>query len=703
MSSSKSSENTGDLFDRARERIVHKQVSSAVSHAPLPSVTKPDTGRDWTSPSAKFLDLKLQFARMQNIRGFGFWELDLESGNFNLLASALWREMGFSIDEVKSIETADQILVYVHEHDLYSLSYAVEQHIKKQEPLAFACRLKNADGSYRWVQLRGQSYRNSDGRATLLAGVIYDITNEKQAEQELSVNQQHLQRILRSSNDGIWEWNVKRRRLNFSQGCFRLLGYDADDHTLDWRRYRLWRSRVHPADIARFDAVFLRPEQLGRFDVEYRVRRKDDEWMWVRTRGDVIYGEQGEVEIVSGAIIDIDALKRAEDRILSAKSRAEQAYQAKSSFLSDMSHEIRTPLNAIIGFTRLFDHAENLSIEQQEYIYEIRRSGDRLLDLVNDVLELARIEAGRVTLELGILNVGDVFADLLAECAPIAEVNSVSLNFEPQHLGHVNLLADKGELQKSLQSLVAFCISNSRKHGRVIMSLTEATPEHLLVSVRDSSKGLPASLQNDLFEPFAGGETVDNSMRNGGLGLAICHRLIRHMNGDLKLLSGDFSGCHFQLKIPLATNVTEENVADVTGTHAVFPLVNQHLFADKTIVYIDNSADSINALTAYFSLFDGVVFEPAQETVLGLYKARSLRPDVIVIDLEMPGMDGHEMFSILQSDPTTAAIPVVALSNNDSPDVLRKSLDLGFSDYLLKPLDVEQLTMVISTLIAGTG
>jgi CheY-like chemotaxis protein len=250
---------------------------------------------------------------------------------------------------------------------------------------------------------------------------------------------------------------------------------------------------------------------------------------------------------------------------------------------------------------------------------------------------------------------------------------------------------------------VAFCINNSRKHGRVIMSLTEATPDHLLVSVRDSSKGLPASLQNDLFEPFAGDETVDNSVRNGGLGLAICHRLIRHMNGDLKLLSGDFSGCHFQLKIPLATNVTQENEADVTGTHAVFPLVNQHLFADKTILYIDNSADSITALTEYFGLFDGVTFEPAQETVLGLYKARSLRPDVIIIDLEMPGMDGHEMFSILQSDPGTSAIPVVALSNNDSPDVLRKSLDLGFRDYLLKPLDVEQLTMVISTLIAGAG
>jgi len=644
------------------------------------------------------------YARLQNVWGFGFWEWDFVTKKFQILSSHLWKSMGYSMEEVNAISNVEQAMHYVHENDKIAMALALKNHKHNDTAFEHSFRVRNKNGSYRWIQARAASLRNENKDIFFMAGVNYDITNEKFAEQSLRDNQSHFQRILKSTNDGIWEWSRKEGRLSFSQGCWRLLGFNVEDIEMGVRRHRLWRARVHSQDRSEFDlAMTLPQEQGGEIDVEYRIKNINNEWIWIRSRGDVIYDEEGEVEFLAGANIDITELKRSEERLISAKSLAEQANKAKSEFLSSMSHELRTPMNAIIGFTQLFDYADNITEEQRENINEIKKSGRRLLELITDVLELSRIEAGKFKLSLESVAIGPLVDEVFQFCKASANSVGVNLNFEPHHLANAYVKADKNGLKQAIINLITYGIYNNRPGGRVIVSLADTANSFLVISVRDNGRGIPRSYQTSLFEPFGRKIPESQDSPTSGIGLAICKRLVELMAGNLQFDSEEGVGTCFQIQLPLERKeknmetpiklIEKEIIVDSNFR------IDADLFATKQFLYIEDNAANIRLLEQYFAQFRDLDFQVADESVRGLFQARSSIPDLIILDINMPGIDGFEVLTILRSDPSTADIPVIALSANATNEDIQRALDAGFTDYLTKPVDVEQLTMVINSLV----
>ncbi|BFM07664.1 PAS domain-containing hybrid sensor histidine kinase/response regulator [Halioxenophilus aromaticivorans] len=645
------------------------------------------------------------YFRLQNVWGFGTWEWDIKTWRFTVFNSQLWRALGYSAEEIEAIDTVEHAMSFVHENDHPPLAKILEKHRKDSSvPLQQSYRMRCKNGTYRWTHLRAQTLRNSDNKIVYMSGVNYDITNEKYAEQSLRENQSLFQRILKSSNDGIWEWSLRDGRLSFSQGCWRLLGFNVEDIEMGLRRHRLWRARVHPLDRSEFDLALTLPmESGGEIDVEYRIKNIHDEWMWIRSRGDVIYDENGAIEYLSGANIDITELKRAQERLTSAKSLAEQANKAKSEFLSNMSHELRTPMNAIIGFTQLFDYADNVTEEQRENISEINRAGHKLLDLINDVLELSKIEAGKLLCSLEPVAVAALIEDVFVQSQHVAELKDVSLSFEPHHLTSVYVRADQNALRQAVTNLIDFCVLSCRIGGRIIVSLATTTNDYLVVSVRDNGRGISKSEQDMMFEPFGhrvGDEQVD---QGSGIGLAISKSLVELMSGNLLFDSEEGVGTCFQIQLPLIKHeltITEQSdyIPKAVALGEDFS-VNNDLFVGKCFLYIEDNSANIAVLEQYFSQFNGLQFEVADESITGLFKARNTAPDIIILDINMPGIDGYEVLTILRSDLSTESIPVIALSANTARDDIQRALDAGFTDYITKPVDVEQLTMVVNSLV----
>ncbi len=658
---------------------------------------------DLESGGAELAKLADNYSRLQNVWGFGVWEWHSEEDRFTVFDSSLWRSMGFNSSGIESISKVEHALKLVHPDDHAVVVDVLKNHRRDNRgPIECAYRLCGKDGKYRWIYLRASSLRNEDGWITYMSGVNYDITNEKYAEQSLRDNQSLFQRILKSTNDGIWEWSLSKGRLSFSQGCWRILGFNVEDSEMGLRRHRLWRARVHPMDRSEFDLALTLPmEHGGEIDVEYRIKNIHDEWIWIRSRGDVIYDENGDIEYLSGANIDITELKRAEERLISAKSLAEQANKAKSDFLSNMSHELRTPMNAIIGFAQLFDYADNITDEQRENINEINRAGNHLLELINDVLELSRIEAGKLQFSLEAVAIGQLIQTVFDDCAISASQRHVSLNFEPQHLIDTYIRADQNALQQAISSLIEFGVQSSRVGGRVIVSLATTANDYLVISVRDNGQGIPKSAQATLFEPF--GRKAQDNQESSGIGLAICQKLVELMSGNLLFESEEGVGTCFQIQLPMVKKektipASSDYVPKAVEVGAGFS-IDSELFTGKCFLYIEDNAANISVLEQYFGQFTGLDFHSAGESITGLFKARQLDPDLIILDINMPGIDGFEVLTILRSDPATQAMPVVALSANATNDDIRRALDAGFTDYLTKPVDVEQLTMVINSLV----
>ncbi len=684
------------------DALAHHRGSLSIPVIPglQPSMVPGIPGVGQHSIQHEIQSMSERFSRMQYIDGFGFWEWNLEKESFRVFPGNLWDSMGYKekdIDRVKAIELA---FTLVHENDKDKLRKCLSDHFSNNTKYSAAYRMRNRDGSYRWVQAEASSIRDKNNRVIYFAGVNYDITEEKKIESALRDSQARFRRILESSNDGVWEWNTFEKKLSYSQGCWAMLGFPKKDSDMGRGQMRRWLERIHPEDRDQVESEMIgKLNKFQPFDIEYRILNNTNDWMWLRTRGDVLTNSEGEVEFMSGANVDITELKRSEARIIKAKTLAESANRAKSEFLSSMSHELRTPMNAILGFTQLFDTAKNLTTDQKENISEIRRAGNQLLRLINNVLELSKIEAGKASVSIRPVPIHSVIEEVFSQCTDLAKKSSVSLNFEPHHLKNAFVRADRASLKQSLIKLVSNGVIYNRSGGRVIVSLVETANKFLVISVRDTGRGIPKSVQANLFEPFSQQQDILAKPTGNGVGLVICKKLVELMGGNIEFDSEEGAGSCFQIQLPIEKNVVDDSDTSESVEISKFLNFDNQLFKDKTVLFVDDDSKCRNWLGKYFKNFQGLKYETADEGIKGLFKARSLLPHVIFYDLHMPGIDGYEVIKILKSDPNTRNIPVVALSEIHGRKEIQSALEAGFSDLLPKPLDVEQLTVVTSQLV----
>ena len=632
-----------------------------------------------------------RFQRIFSGSGYGLWEWDLTTQRIDW-SGGYWERLGYRAEDEPQLTDANNILAYMHPEDREASRESMREHLRTGAAFNSSYRIRMKNGEYIWTQVRADSIRDENGRALYMSGVSFDITALKQAEEALRESESRQERIIQSSNDGIWEWYAKKGGFHFSSRCWELIGYDANDDEITQGEDKLvvWRKHIHPQDLAKFDnALADHMAGKGPFDIEYRLIGKDKELHWVRGRGRASFNEDGKPTRMSGANMDMTQVKLAEQRVIQAKVAAEKANQAKSEFLSSMSHELRTPLNAILGYAQLFEYDLNLTQQQMTNMREIRKAGDHLLQLINDVLDLAKIESGKMTVSLEPVLVSRIISEAFTLVQPQADARGIHLYSSIDALENHYVIADNVRYKQALINLLSNAVKYNNMGGEVEVSLRLIAAKTLRLGVRDNGKGIPANRQAEVFQPFNRLNAEFSKIEGSGVGLVITKQLVEMMHGRLDFKSTENVGTEFWIDLPLASEWNQQQTEIIKSVDYVPTLLA--FYEQKNVLYIEDNPTNVRLLQQFFERHDNLTLDVAEEPFIGIYKARSTQPDLIILDINLPGMDGFEAMNVLQNDPMTRHIPVVGLSANAMPYDIERGIKSGFFEYLTKPVDMNKL------------
>ncbi|HEX2881095.1 MAG TPA: ATP-binding protein [Polyangiaceae bacterium] len=421
--------------------------------------------------------------------------------------------------------------------------------------------------------------------------------------------------------------------------------------------------------------------------------------------------ETQEGMLVSASIRDVTERKQQEfelkriqneheRELRSARSAAEAASSAKTEFLASMSHELRTPLNAILGFAQLLqrDKKAPLSDRHRERIEHILKGGEHLLRLIDEVLDLSRIEAGRVSVSLEPIDVAEVLSEVKETLAPMAGRAEVRLSVTPVAADFPRGVADRTRFKQVLMNFGSNAIKYGRKGGQVVFDAARSN-ERLRITVIDDGIGIPEDKQDKIFQPFqrAGQET--GPIEGTGIGLVITKRLAELMEGSVGFQSSEGQGSRFWIEIAEhhpepGTAVIERQSSTKESTLA------KAAGARYLIVYIEDNPSNIAFMQDLMQDFERVELLTAPTAEIGIELVRERQPHVVIMDINLPGMSGFEATRRLQEWPETRHIPVVALSAAAMIRDKAKVGDAGFHRYLTKPIKVDELTEVLEDLLA---
>ncbi len=380
-----------------------------------------------------------------------------------------------------------------------------------------------------------------------------------------------------------------------------------------------------------------------------------------------------------------------QQELLQAKELAEQASQAKSMFLASMSHELRTPLNAILGYAQLFDYDDNLDERQLDNVVEIKNAGSHLLELINDILDLAKIEAGRI--ELLIESIDPIA--LVKECCnlvqPTAEKNKVQITFECE-AEHILVEADYVRLKQVVLNLISNAVKYNHKGGKVDVSYRLLDGKRFRINVADTGKGIPLERQSELFESFNRLGAENSNIEGTGIGLVITKQLVERMGGEIGFVSAPGQGSEFwvafdAVKAPagdLQQEATVREQQDLSEERCTFLYIEDNESNQKLMRQIVNTRLRNCEL---------VVKDDAEA---GLRYAREYLPDLIYMDINLPGMNGYEALRRLREMEETRTIPVIAVSANALTKDIEAFNGAGFEGYITKPIKINELLKVTS-------
>jgi PAS domain S-box-containing protein len=641
-----------------------------------------------------------RFQRIFNGSGYGFWEWDLQTQHIEW-SGGFWERLGYGPEDAESISDASKVLTYMHPDDREFAIEAARQHLRSGKPLDVSYRIRTKMGDYIWTQVRADSLRDEHGHARIMSGVNFDITEIKKVEAALRESEARQVRIIQASSDGIWEWYADRGGFHFSHRCWELLGYDDLDDVLTEGedRLKIWRKHIYPQDLSKFDNALVE-HMAGRapFDVEYRLISTQGEIRWIRGRGRAVFNEKGQPIMMSGSNMDITEVKRAEERVIQAKEQAEKANRAKSDFLSSMSHELRTPLNAILGYTQLFEYDGNLKTQQIDNVREIRKAGEHLLQLINDVLDLAKIESGNMTVSLEPVLVSRLITECFTLVQPQADAKGIRLSSLLAEFSNTYVIADHVRFKQALLNLLSNAVKYNYVGGEVEVKLIAQPGQQLRISVRDTGRGIPLQRQSEVFQPFNRLTAENTNIEGSGVGLVITKQLVEMMQGCLDFTSAEGMGTTFWIDLPMATEWNADSIVR-TSTNKDYTPASLNVKRRCKVLYVEDNPTNIRLLQQIFARYPQLELDVAEEACLGIYKARSTQPDLVILDINLPGMDGYEVLSVLKNDPDTRAVPVIGLSANAMPYDVERGRNAGFYDYLTKPVDIHRLIEVFNKLL----
>jgi PAS domain S-box-containing protein len=399
-------------------------------------------------------------------------------------------------------------------------------------------------------------------------------------------------------------------------------------------------------------------------------------------------------QFFTGTVIDFTERKESEVALQNAKIEADQANQAKSDFLSSMSHELRTPLNAILGFSQVLvtDTANPLTDAQKEQIVTISQSGEHLLRLINEVLDLAKVESGKVSLEIVRQNPTSIVRQCAAIAANLAGQKGLQFVDQTENWSLPEIEVDSTRLRQVLLNLLSNAVKYNRPSGTVAMSVEAGPDSGLRFLVTDTGSGIPVDRQRDLFLPFSRLGMESSNIEGTGIGLSITKKLVDQMGGAVGFDSEVGSGSTFWLDFPIASGELSEKPAPTQAE-------TSDASNGNSVLCVDDNPASLQLLAAIIDRIPGTAMVSAHTAELGINLAEIHQPKLILLDINLPGIDGFAALKKLKAMQSTKEIPVVALTAAATDSDRKKGLDLGFDQYLTKPIDVAKVSAAIGEAI----
>ena len=440
-------------------------------------------------------------------------------------------------------------------------------------------------------------------------------------------------------------------------------------------------------------------------DYELTARAKDGTETDVSYNATTFHDRDGVLQGVFAAARDITERKRW-DKVLQektvelqkAKAVAEKANLAKSDFLSSMSHELRSPLNAILGFTQLIESdTPPPTASQKASIDQILHAGWFLLELINDILDLAVVESGRLSLSLEAVSLPEVLIECQAMIEPQAQKRGISMSF-PKFEGACFIKADRTRLKQVLINLLSNAIKYNRAGGTVVVDCDLSLPDRLRISVRDTGAGLSPELLAQLFQAFNRLGKEATGEEGTGIGLVVSKRLVELMEGHIGAQSTVGTGSVFWIELGAAVDPHIDFIRSVTTSLASIPETTGK--RTRLLLYIEDNPANLKLIEQLIARRSDLRLLTAQNGTDGISLALGYLPDVILMDINLPGISGIEAMKIIRLDPTTAHIPIVALSANAIPRDIEKGLEAGFFRYLTKPIKVNEFMETLNETLA---
>jgi len=538
------------------------------------------------------------------------------------------------------------------------------------------------------------------GGQRYFTGILRDITARKQAEAALLKAGALQTAILTSANFSIIATDEKGIIQLFNVGAERMLGYQAAEVV----------NKINPSDIHDPQEVMARAQALS-LELGTTITPGFEALAFKASRGiEDIY----ELTYICKdgsrfpAIVSITALrddygdiigylligtdnsvrKQVELELKEAMAVAEKANLAKSDFLSSMSHELRTPLSAILGFAQLIESGSpQPTPSQKRSIDQILQAGWYLLELINEILDLALIESGKLSLSLEPISLAEIMHECQAMIEPQAQKRGISVAFPRFEIPYfVN--ADRTRAKQVLINLLSNAIKYNKVGGTVVVDCIASTPGRVRICVQDTGEGLTADKLTQLFQPFNRLGQEANAEEGTGIGLVVCKRLVELMGGVIGVESTVGKGSVFWIEL----NLTAEPQA-FAGAAKPTAVAQTQAQADvqlRTLLYVEDNPANLMLVEDLIARRPDIRLLSARDGNRGIEIARAVRPDVILMDINLPGISGIRALGILAEDPATAHIPVVALSANAMPRDIEKGLEAGFFRYLTKPIKVNE-------------
>lgn len=529
----------------------------------------------------------------------------------------------------------------------------------------------------------------------LIHCIITDVTERKQAQERLQKSEEMYRSLARNMPNGVVLMFDSDLRFQLAEGvALQAHGFSKPEI----EGSTIWE--VLPPDRCEALVPYYRTALAGQ---EITIEH-EHEGRFYLTHFLPVKNERGET--FAGMIVSLNVTEqRRAAGARMAQVTAEQANRAKSEFLSRMSHELRTPLNAILGFGQLLQ-MDVTTLDQQESVGYILKAGQHLLSLINDVLDIARIEEGKLTISIEPVFVLDVLQASLDLVQPLAAHRNIDVNADLAWMESCHVMADRQRLQQVFLNLLSNAIKYNSEGGAVTVSCSELSdevngqdtqlPARVRITVSDTGPGLSPDKVARLFTPFERLGAEQGNVEGTGLGLALSRHLVEAMGGSIGVESEQGMGSTFWVDLALAGEQIAILKPTVTGPLLNIPVGEQA----RTILYIEDNLSNLRLVEHILRKQPGINLITAMQGQIGLDMAYEHRPDLILLDLHLPDIAGDDVLRRLRADPRTASIPVAVLSADANPRRVAQLLEEGARAYLTKPLDLKQLIKVIGETLA---